>query len=154
MLPQWRVDPLGSTTSGSWVKTLLRLSWCHAIQQLLCACLASVHEPNERCRDDTPVSFQQHLACSHGESSLLLSALRSGHFLGNVGSFETGTSGILFAVLGTLLVSGFPWFITFVLLCAYFVYSAKTEEKNMLQQFPKEYPEYRKRVKALIPFIW
>ena len=63
-------------------------------------------------------------------------------------------TGMLLAVLGTVLVSGIPWLITFVFICAYFVYSAKTEEKHMLQQFPKAYPEYRKRVKALIPFIW
>ena len=63
-------------------------------------------------------------------------------------------TGMLLAVLGTVLVSGIPWLITLVFICAYFVYSAKTEEKHMLQQFPKEYPEYRKRVKALIPFIW
>jgi protein-S-isoprenylcysteine O-methyltransferase Ste14 len=142
---------------------------------------------------------------------LPLGALRFGNLLGNVGSYETGTSrivlgsigvffcvsgmalailariyigrnwgmpmtrrenpelvttgpyayvrhpiytGMLLAVLGTVLVSGIPWLITFVFICAYFVYSAKTEEKQMLQQFPKAYPEYRKRVKALIPFIW
>jgi protein-S-isoprenylcysteine O-methyltransferase Ste14 len=63
-------------------------------------------------------------------------------------------TGMLLAVLGTVLVSGIPWLIPFVIICAYFMYSAKTEEKHMLQQFPKAYPEYRKRVKALIPFIW
>ena len=146
-----------------------------------------------------------------GTILLLLSALRFGHLLGNVGSYETGSSrivlssigvffcvsgmalaiwarvyigrnwgmpmsqredpelvttgpyafvrhpiytGILLAVLGTVLVSGIPSLITFVIICAYFVYSSKTEEKQMLQQFPKAYPEYRKRVKAIIPFIW
>ena len=63
-------------------------------------------------------------------------------------------TGMLLALLGSALVSGILWLVPFVLVCAYFVYSAKTEEKHMLQQFPKAYPEYRKRVKALIPFIW
>jgi protein-S-isoprenylcysteine O-methyltransferase Ste14 len=63
-------------------------------------------------------------------------------------------TGILLAALGSLLVSAILWLVPFVLFCAYFVYSAKTEEKQMVKQFPKEYPEYRKRVKALIPFIW
>src|SRR5271157_4567450 len=60
-------------------------------------------------------------------------------------------TGILLAVLGTLLVVGIIWFPLFVIFCAYFVYSAKTEEKYMLKQFPKVYPEYKKRVKAFIP---
>jgi protein-S-isoprenylcysteine O-methyltransferase Ste14 len=63
-------------------------------------------------------------------------------------------TGMLLALLGSAVVSGILWLVPFVLVCAYFVYSAKTEEKQMLQQFPKAYPEYRKRVKALIPFIW
>ena len=63
-------------------------------------------------------------------------------------------TGMLLALLGSALVNSILWLVPFVLVCAYFVYSAKTEEKQMLQQFPKAYPEYRKQVKALIPFIW
>jgi protein-S-isoprenylcysteine O-methyltransferase Ste14 len=46
------------------------------------------------------------------------------------------------------------WFVWFVLFSASFIYSAKKEEKLMLAQFPEEYPQYMKRTKMLIPFIF
>jgi protein-S-isoprenylcysteine O-methyltransferase Ste14 len=62
-------------------------------------------------------------------------------------------SGFLLAILGSAFVVGFAWLISLVIFCAYFVYSAKTEEKIMTKQFPDQYPEYKKRTKMLIPFI-
>lgn len=63
-------------------------------------------------------------------------------------------AGILLATVGTTLAISLVWFIVFILFCPYFVYSARTEEQLMMQQFPHAYPEYRKRTKALIPFVW
>lgn len=34
------------------------------------------------------------------------------------------------------------------------VWRIDREERFMTQLFPKEYPEYKKRTKKLIPFVW
>jgi protein-S-isoprenylcysteine O-methyltransferase Ste14 len=63
-------------------------------------------------------------------------------------------SGILLAMLGSALVAGILWLIVFVLFGTYFVLSARAEERLMTRQFPDQYPEYKSRTKALIPFIY
>jgi protein-S-isoprenylcysteine O-methyltransferase len=35
-----------------------------------------------------------------------------------------------------------------------FLLRIPVEERYMLQLFPDQYPEYKKRTKALIPFVW
>ena len=57
-------------------------------------------------------------------------------------------------MLGSVFADGVGWLVVLVLFGIYFIYSAKTEEKIMLEQFPNEYPAYMKRTKALIPFVW
>jgi protein-S-isoprenylcysteine O-methyltransferase Ste14 len=63
-------------------------------------------------------------------------------------------SGALLAIFGTALFLGGLWFfvVLFFLFCV-IVVSAKREEQLLTKQFPDEYPEYKKRTKALIPFI-
>lgn len=63
-------------------------------------------------------------------------------------------TGIAIAAFGSMVTVGFMWLVWFILLFTYFIYSAKKEEKVMLQQFPKEYADYMKRTKMLIPFIF
>ncbi len=63
-------------------------------------------------------------------------------------------SGIMLAMLGAACVGGAPWLVAFVLTTPYFIYSALTEERMLVQQFPEQYPAYRQRTKALIPLIW
>lgn len=63
-------------------------------------------------------------------------------------------AGIMLAIFGSILVSNILWTIPFVYVCIYFLYSAKTEERNMTKVFPKAYPEYVKRTKRLIPFVY
>lgn len=63
-------------------------------------------------------------------------------------------TGMIIAMLGTTLTTTIFWLIPFIFLSAYFVYSSKVEEKTMIRQFPKEYPAYKKRTKALIPFLY
>jgi len=63
-------------------------------------------------------------------------------------------SGLLLALLGTALVDGLFWLVVSVFAGIYFIYSSKVEEKIMAEQFPQTYPEYKKRTKALIPFIF
>jgi len=36
---------------------------------------------------------------------------------------------------------------------AYFIYSARVEERNLIGTFPTQYPRYRARTKMLIPFV-
>ncbi len=62
-------------------------------------------------------------------------------------------SGILLAILGTALATNFYWLVAFVVLVAYFVYSARVEEKILTSSFPEAYPRYRASTKMLIPFV-
>jgi len=63
-------------------------------------------------------------------------------------------TGMIFAMLGTTLVVTIFWLIPFIILSAYFIYSLKIEEREMLKQFPKDYMAYKRRTKALIPFVY
>ncbi len=63
-------------------------------------------------------------------------------------------TGFLLAMLGTAFVDGVVWLIVLIFSGIYFIYSAKVEEKTMTEQFPNTYPEYKKRTKMLIPFVW
>ena len=63
-------------------------------------------------------------------------------------------SGMLLAMLGSALASGVLWLILFIVFGTFFVIAARSEERLMLRQFPAEYPEYRARTKAIIPFVW
>lgn len=64
-------------------------------------------------------------------------------------------SGGLLAIFGTALFLGGLWFfvVLFFVFC-FVVFSAKREEQLLTKQFPDEYPEYMKRTKTLIPFVW
>jgi protein-S-isoprenylcysteine O-methyltransferase Ste14 len=62
-------------------------------------------------------------------------------------------AGIMLAMVGAALVEGLVWLALFALYFAYFLFSARTEEKMMLEQFPQAYPAYRRRTKMLIPFV-
>ncbi len=63
-------------------------------------------------------------------------------------------SGILLMLVGTVLASasGLWLFVCAVAFVALWLKS-RDEEKLMSRHFPKEYPEYRSRTKALIPYI-
>lgn len=84
--------------------------------------------------------------------------LKEGHELVTTGPYRFIRhpiyTGILLATLGSALAVSTLWLMAFGISGAYFVYSARTEERLMMQQFPNEYAEYKKRTKALIPFFW
>jgi protein-S-isoprenylcysteine O-methyltransferase len=63
-------------------------------------------------------------------------------------------TGMLLALFGSALVLGLFWFIFFFFICFVFINRVFVEERLMLKQFPDKYPEYRKKTKALIPFVW
>jgi len=85
-------------------------------------------------------------------------SLQEGHELVTTGPYTRVRhpiyTGILLAMFGSALAVGAAWFLPFIVACAYFVYSAKTEEKIMIEQFPNEYPSYQARTKMLVPFVW
>jgi protein-S-isoprenylcysteine O-methyltransferase Ste14 len=62
-------------------------------------------------------------------------------------------SGIILAIVGTAVAVS-VWLIALVLLGAYFVYSAVSEERNMTRLFPDEYPDYKRSTRMLAPFIF
>lgn len=62
-------------------------------------------------------------------------------------------AGILLAMLGSALGESIVWLLPLILFGAYFIYSARREEKLMLEQFPAQYPAYRSRTRMLVPFV-
>lgn len=63
--------------------------------------------------------------------------------------------GIIMALLGTFIADGkFRTLLIFGVIALGMFWRTKLEEKLMRQQFPDKYPEYRKRTKSLIPYIF
>ena len=64
-------------------------------------------------------------------------------------------TGMLSALIGSALVGGTLWFIIFVLICVLLTWKRiRAEEKFMMQQFPNQYHDYKKRTRVLIPFVF
>src|SRR3954453_23407970 len=63
-------------------------------------------------------------------------------------------TGILLACIGSLLVTNWSLLVIALLVFAVFAGRSYTEEQLMLRQFPDQYPAYKKRTWALIPFIY
>ena len=62
-------------------------------------------------------------------------------------------SGILAAGVGTAVALDWLWLTAVALAGVYFLYSATAEERYMTDQFPDEYPVYKRSTKLLVPFI-
>jgi protein-S-isoprenylcysteine O-methyltransferase Ste14 len=63
-------------------------------------------------------------------------------------------AGGFIACLGSVIVAGGAFVFLLVFLGAIFLWRVGAEDKLMEQQFPNEYPDYKKRTKAVIPFVW
>jgi protein-S-isoprenylcysteine O-methyltransferase len=63
-------------------------------------------------------------------------------------------AGGFIACIGSAIVGGGAWIFLLVILGAVFIWRVGAEDKLMERQFPNEYPDYKKRTKALIPFVW
>ncbi len=63
-------------------------------------------------------------------------------------------TGGLIACIGSAIVCGGAFVFLLVILGPLFLWRVGAEDKLMEQQFPNEYPSYKKRTKALIPFVW
>jgi protein-S-isoprenylcysteine O-methyltransferase Ste14 len=62
-------------------------------------------------------------------------------------------SGIILAGIGTALGLSWFWLIAVVLAGVYFIYSATVEERYLTEQFPDEYPAYKRSTKMLVPYL-
>ncbi len=64
-------------------------------------------------------------------------------------------AGMLLMSLGAAtFINAVVFWVILIVVVVLFGYRAKQEEALMTKTFPKEYPEYKKKVKALIPFIF
>ena len=63
-------------------------------------------------------------------------------------------TGGFIACLGSAIVAGGAFVFLVLFLGVIFLRRVGAEDKLMEQQFPNEYPDYKKRTKAVIPFAW
>jgi protein-S-isoprenylcysteine O-methyltransferase Ste14 len=63
------------------------------------------------------------------------------------------TGGIV-AVIGSAIVAGGAFVFVALVLVPLFLWRVGAEDKLMERQFPSDYPAYKERTKALIPFVW
>jgi protein-S-isoprenylcysteine O-methyltransferase Ste14 len=63
-------------------------------------------------------------------------------------------AGALLVCIGSTIAAGGPWILFMVVMSSLFFWRVGAEDKLMEQQFPSEYLNYKKRTKAMIPFIW
>jgi protein-S-isoprenylcysteine O-methyltransferase Ste14 len=64
-------------------------------------------------------------------------------------------SAMMLMVLGTALFTGrVVLLVAWAVLCLVFWYRSRLEEALLTAHFPDEYPAYKQRTKALIPFLW
>lgn len=62
-------------------------------------------------------------------------------------------TGVLTAMLGSVIGHDVIWLLPLILFGAYFAYSARREEKLMIEEFPEQYPAYMSRTRMLLPFV-
>lgn len=84
-------------------------------------------------------------------------SIKEGHELVTTGPYRFVRhpiyTGMILALFGSALVNGVVWFIVFVVFSVMFLWRIPIEEGYMMRLFPDQYPEYKKRTKAIIPFI-
>ena len=83
--------------------------------------------------------------------------LKHGHELVTTGPYAYVRhpiySGVLLAMLGSVLVISMLWAVVLLLNALQFIYAARKEEQLMLKSFPAQYAAYMQRTKMLIPFV-
>lgn len=63
-------------------------------------------------------------------------------------------AGGLLACVASAVVAGGPFVFLTLILGPLFLWRVGAENRLMTQQFPDAYPAYKRRTKALIPFVW
>ena len=100
------------------------------------------------------ISARQHLGRNWSQTV----SAKEGHELVTSGPYRYVRhpmyAGGLVAAIGSAIVGGGAWIFLTVILGALFLWRVGAEDKLLAQQFPNEYPEYKKRTKALIPLVW
>ena len=97
---------------------------------------------------------RQHLGSNWSQTV----SVKEGHELVSSGPYRhirhPMYTGGLVACIGAAIVCGGAWIFLLVVLGAIFLWRVGAEDKLMEQQFPNEYPDYKRRTNALIPFVW
>jgi protein-S-isoprenylcysteine O-methyltransferase Ste14 len=63
-------------------------------------------------------------------------------------------AGGFIAAIGSAITAGGVFVFLLLLLTPLFIWRTGAEDKLMAQQFPNEFPAYKKVTKKLIPFVW
>jgi protein-S-isoprenylcysteine O-methyltransferase Ste14 len=83
---------------------------------------------------------------------------KQGHELVTSGPYRTVRhpmyTGGLIACIGSAIVVGGGFVFLLILLGLIFLWRVGAEDRLLAQQFPDEFPDYARRTKALIPFVW
>lgn len=83
--------------------------------------------------------------------------LKEGHELVTTGPYgyvrNPINTGALVGMLGSAMAGGLVYVLLFAVFLLLFVYRVFAEDRLMMRQFPDSYPEYRRKTKALIPFV-
>jgi protein-S-isoprenylcysteine O-methyltransferase Ste14 len=62
-------------------------------------------------------------------------------------------SGMLLAMLGSAIGQSVLWLLPLSMYGPQFIFSARREERLLLEQFPERYGAYMKHTKMLLPFV-
>jgi len=85
-------------------------------------------------------------------------ALKQGHELVTSGPYRYVRhpmyAGGIVACIGSAIAAGGPWIFLLIILGGLFLWRVGAEDRLMAQQFPDEFLQYKRRTKALIPFVW
>ncbi len=85
--------------------------------------------------------------------------IKEGHELITTGPYRLARhpiyTGLLLALFGTLVIAGgeVRGLIFFIIVAVGLHFKSRIEERFMMQTFPDAYPAYRRRTKAIIPFV-
>lgn len=63
-------------------------------------------------------------------------------------------AGMLLMIIGSAIDVNAYWLIAFIVAVIYFMCSAVVEEQIMYREFPKDYKEYKRQTKMLLPYIF
>ncbi len=63
-------------------------------------------------------------------------------------------SGIILAGIGTGVALSWMWLVPIALAGVYFLYAATVEERQLVREFPVDYPAYKRSTRMLVPFVF
>lgn len=102
------------------------------------ACLARIHLGKNW--SSIPEVKKEHTLIKSGPYQIVRHPIYTGFLVGIIGS--------------ALMIGSFLFLYIFIVVLIVFIIKIRIEEKLMLNRFPDEYTQYKKDVKALIPYIY